>query len=151
MASWALQPIPAGASNMHGPPPSPAFLFAQFFDTFHFWRHHAGSDFNPLDQFPTGQKSIHRLAPFPHAGDHDTGRRVFQLNAARRLVDMLAAVARRSDEVFLQILLANAQLGHFYPEPAILFFTYGEFRHDMAIPAVVNLFSTTVENTSVAP
>ena len=65
-----------------------------------------------IGQKTAGQKAVHDLGTLLLALDLDASGAVFQVDAGGGLVDVLAAVAARADEVLLDVALLDAQGAH---------------------------------------
>ena len=99
---------PAGAAPLL---PADFFLFLPFpaFYTQNFF-------FKFIAQVAAGKKAVRSLQAGCLAFDFDSGRRMAQLYAGGGFIDLLATGAGAADEVFRQLLLANAQRGHPFVE-----------------------------------
>jgi hypothetical protein len=65
-----------------------------------------------IGQDATGQETVERLRTLLLAFDLEAGGDVLEIDARRDLVDVLAAVAARADELLLDVLLEQPELLH---------------------------------------
>ena len=97
-----------------------AFGAAHFFDGLGFGGGLAVADgFELIAEFAAGEETVHLAGAVHLAFDGDAGGEVFQENAVRRFVDLLAAGAGTAHEFLEQVFLGDSEFGHLLLEGAL--------------------------------